>query len=273
MCDGKRDCPSGSDEGPGCDLKDCDDHGSSCSNGCQQTPAGPLYTCPDGEVLIANDTKACIDLDECAVPGVCSQICKNVKATYFCSCTPEYELAQDKHSCKAINSSSAFLLISNRRSLLVSDLNEKSIDVVPVDVENVVAVTSNTHSNVLYWYDMKAKKIFRKELPGVPVPIISSGVDLIEGLALDWIANNLYWVDSRLNTIEVARENGTNRMVLISQDVGQPRGIALDPSQGAKVLFSKIFWPNGLTLDLPTKLKVRDSSSCLVRMLRTDNTK
>jgi len=219
-----------------------------------------------------------MDLDECELPGSCSQTCKNEKGTFFCSCNPGYLLQEDKHTCKALNSTSAFLLISNRRSLLVSDLKEKSIEVVPVDVENVVALASNTHTNVLYWYDMKAKKIFRKELAGTPVAIITSGADLIEGLALDWIANNLYWVDSRLNTIEVARENGSNRMVLLSKDIDQPRGIALDPTPGSRVLFwtdwgdhpriervnmdgtnrtsiltSKIFWPNGLTLDLPTK--------------------
>lgn len=259
-------------------MKDCEDHGASCSNGCKQTPTGPLCLCPAGEVLLANDTKACVDLDECQFPGSCSQSCKNIKASFICSCTEGYLLEEDKRTCKAINSSSAFLLISNRRSLLVSDLKEKSIEVVPVEVENVVALASDTHSNVLYWYDMKTKKIFRKELSGTPMPIISSGADLIEGLALDWIAQNLYWVDSRLNTIEVSRENGSNRMVLLSKDIDQPRGIALDPSPDARVLFwtdwgdhpriervnmdgtnrtsiltSKIFWPNGLTLDLPTK--------------------
>ena len=227
---------------------------------------------------MANDTKVCIDLDECQIPGSCSQSCRNTKESFICSCSDGYVLHEDKHTCKAVNSSSAFLLISNRRSLLVSDLKEKSIEVVPVEVENVVALASDTHSNVLYWYDMKTKKIFRKELSGTPQPIISSGADLIEGLALDWIAQNLYWVDSRLNTIEVARENGSNRMVLLSKDIDQPRGIALDPSPDARVLFwtdwgdhpriervnmdgtnrtsiltSKIFWPNGLTLDLPTK--------------------
>ena len=57
-------------------------------------------------------------------------------------------------------------------------------------------------------------------------------MDLVEGLAYDWIGGNLYWLDSRLNTIEVSRENGTNRMVLLKENITQPRGMSLDPSKG-----------------------------------------
>lgn len=62
--------------------------------------------------------------------------------------------------------------------------------------------------------------------------VISNGLDLVEGLAYDWIGGNLYWLDSRLNTIEVANENGLNRMVLLKENITQPRGMALDPSKG-----------------------------------------
>jgi low density lipoprotein-related protein 2 len=62
--------------------------------------------------------------------------------------------------------------------------------------------------------------------------VISNGLDLVEGLAYDWIGGNLYWLDSRLNTIEVAKEDGLNRMVLLKEKVTQPRGMALDPSKG-----------------------------------------
>jgi low density lipoprotein-related protein 2 len=62
--------------------------------------------------------------------------------------------------------------------------------------------------------------------------VISNGLDLVEGLAYDWIGGNLYLLDSRLNTIEVAKENGLNRMVLLKENITQPRGMALDPSKG-----------------------------------------
>jgi low density lipoprotein-related protein 2 len=111
-----------------------------------------------------------------------------------------------------------------------------------------------------------------------PEIVVGSGLDLVEGLAVDWIANNLYWVDSRLKTIEVSTINGKNHIVLLAQNISQPRGICLDPREDARIMFwtdwgenpriervgmdgsmrkvivnTKIYWPNGLTIDIPTR--------------------
>ena len=86
--------------------------------------------------------RVCQDFNECNPPGLCAQGCTNLKSSYYCSCQPGYTL-DNKHNCKAENHSDAFLIISNRRSLLVADLEQKSIERVPVAVENVVATTSD----------------------------------------------------------------------------------------------------------------------------------
>ena len=249
-----------------------------CSNGCVQTPYGALCTCPDGEVLNPNDTKVCQDFNECDPPGLCAQGCTNLKASYYCSCEKGYIL-DNKHNCKAENHSDAFLVISNRRSLLIADLDQKSIERIPVSVENVVATTSDMNSSIIFWSDMDTKKIMRlKRGGGSPEELITSGLSLVEGLAYDWVAKNLYWLDSKLNTIEVGKLDGSNRLILVNQNISQPRGLALDPAQDARWLFwtdwgesprierigmdgthrmtiidTKIYWPNGLTLDIPNK--------------------
>ena len=245
VCDDKLDCPHGSDEGPLCDNDDCGGTKSGCSSGCVQTPVGPVCTCPPGQIILANDTRVCVDRNECEPPGACSQTCTNTKGErntpgYFCSCQPGYLLEPDKKICKAVNHSDAFLVISNRRTLLLSDLTEHNFQRVPVEVENVVATASNMQDDIIYWSDMTTKQILslRKEIGAVnPVVLVGSGIDLVEGLAYDWVAKNLYWLDSRLNTIEVARANGTNRMILVNQNITQPRGLTLDPSEGARWLF------------------------------------
>ncbi|ERL86348.1 hypothetical protein D910_03756 [Dendroctonus ponderosae] len=178
-----------------------------------------------------------------------------------------------KHTVRA-DHSSAFLIISNRHSILVADLKDQGLERVPIIVENVVATASNMHSGTIFWSDMKLKKISKLDRNSVPVDIISTGLDLVEGLAYDWIGGNIYWLDSKLNTIEVSTESGLNRIVLVKENITQPRGMCLDPKPGARWLFwtdwgenprierigmdgsnrsiiinTKIYWPNGLTLD------------------------
>lgn len=277
VCDGKLDCPNGADEGEGCDLAQCTSQKPFCSNSCVQTPIGAMCTCPPGETL-SNDSITCQDLNECQPPGACSQTCTNTKGSYVCSCVDGYILELDNSTCKAINHSQAYLIISNRHSILVADLKDQGLERVPIIVENVVATTSNMHTGTIFWSDMKLKKISRIDRSSEPKDVIVSGLDLVEGLTYDWIGGNIYWLDSRLNTIEVAKENGSNRVVLLKENITQPRGMMLDPSPDARWLFwtdwgenpriervgmdgtnrsviisTKIYWPNGLTLDIATK--------------------
>uniref|UniRef100_T1IUN7 EGF-like domain-containing protein n=1 Tax=Strigamia maritima TaxID=126957 RepID=T1IUN7_STRMM len=276
VCDTKSDCPNGADEGIGCGLGDCRSFNASCTHQCQQTPIGAVCLCPSGQKL--NDSKTCIDINECDPPGACSQKCIDTKGSFKCLCAPGYELELDKHTCKAINQSSAYLVISNRRSILTTDLNTKSIERIPVLVENVVATASDMHNGVIYWSDMKLKKILRIKRGEEAETIIDSGLDLVEGLAIDWVARNLYWVDSKLTTLEVATLDGAHRVVLISGNISQPRGISVDPTDKARFVFwsdwgdypriervgldgsgriaiitTKIYWPNGLTVDVVNK--------------------
>lgn len=124
------------------------------------------------------------------------------------------------------------MIISNRHSILVADLKDQSLERVPIIVENVVATASNMHTGTIFWSDMKLKKISRLDRGGEPMDVISTGLDLVEGLAYDWIAGNIYWLDSKLNTIEVSKENGSNRIVLVKENITQPRGMCLDPAPG-----------------------------------------
>ncbi|XP_037869964.1 low-density lipoprotein receptor-related protein 2 isoform X2 [Bombyx mori] len=280
VCDDKLDCPGGTDEGPVCSEKQCSWRGAQCSHGCHETPGGAQCVCPRGLQLTPGepDAATCSDLNECEPPGVCSQLCTNTKGSYACGCVAGYRLALDAHSCKADNHSGAFLIISNRHSILVADLDEQGLERVPIDVENVVATASDMHTGTIFWSDMKLKKISRLDRGGEPKVIVSTGLDLVEGLAYDWVGGNVYWLDSKLNTIEVAKEDGAARTTLLSGNITQPRGMCLDPAPDARWLFwtdwgehprverigmdgtrrmaiitTKIYWPNGLTLDTATK--------------------
>ena len=61
---------------------------------------------------------------------------------------------------------------------------------------------------------------------------MSTEVDHPDGIAVDWIGRNLYWTDTGTDRIEVARLNGTSRKVLLSDNLDEPRAVALDPVNG-----------------------------------------
>lgn len=295
VCDGKIDCTGGTDEGPSCDLINCaPNQCGTNSTMCHKTPLGPLCLCPFGERLdTTNNT--CIGVNECEPPGICSQMCTDTKNGFKCSCTEGYQLINHTF-CKTINRTvfstddleighsnivnDPYLIISNRRSILIANLNTTNLERIPVKVDNVVATASDMHSMTIFWSDMQAKKIFKlTKGSSEPQVIIGSGLDLVEGLALDWVGRNLYWVDSRLKTIEVSTLNGDMRVVMMNlEKISQPRGLAIDPAPDARWLFwtdwgesprieragldgsrrqtiinTKIYWPNGITLDTPNK--------------------
>lgn len=66
--------------------------------------------------------------------------------------------------------------------------------------------------------------------------IISTGLPTAEGIAVDWIGDHIYWVESGLDIIEVADLDGNNRSTIISSSaehpMENPRSIALDPRAG-----------------------------------------
>lgn len=62
--------------------------------------------------------------------------------------------------------------------------------------------------------------------------MIQSGLTTAEGLAVDWIGKNLYWVESNLDQIEVAKLNGSFRRTLVAGDMESPRAISVDPRYG-----------------------------------------
>ena len=62
--------------------------------------------------------------------------------------------------------------------------------------------------------------------------VVSVGISSAEGIAIDWVAGRIYWVESNLNQIEVADFNGGARTTVVSGDIENPRAIVVDPGTG-----------------------------------------
>lgn len=49
---------------------------------------------------------------------------------------------------------------------------------------------------------------------------------------MDWINDKLYLVETKVSRIDVVNLDGSQRFTLITEDLGRPRGIAVDPVVG-----------------------------------------
>ena len=130
----------------------------------------------------------------------------------------------------------AFLLFSNHdniRRISLDTNNDQVISIVGINEAN--ALDFNVHDMQIYWADVTLKSISRAFLDGSHVEhLIVADLAFPDGLAVDWIAKNLYWTDSKhqRSRIEVARLDGQHRKMLIWRDLWVPRELTLDPVSG-----------------------------------------
>ena len=98
--------------------------------------------------------------------------------------------------------------------LFIDRLNIRSYDLetgtsgilLPSVFRNAVAMDFHHTNQMLYVSDVVAKKIFSVNMsmfsPTMKV-IVDEDLDIPDGLAVDWINNNLYWTDTGRDQINV----------------------------------------------------------------------
>ncbi|KAJ6657655.1 hypothetical protein lerEdw1_002156 [Lerista edwardsae] len=269
------------------DCKDMSDE-----NGCVNvtTCKGPnVFKCHSGECLtmdkVCNGQRDCRDwsdepLKECrtneclANNGGCSDICNDLKIGYECLCPAGFQL-KDQRKCEG---TIAYLFFTNRHEVRKITLDHSEYTSLIPHLKNVVALDMEIASNKIYWSDTSQKKIFSTPIDKADnrshhSTVISSGLGAPDGIAVDWVHNNIYWTDSGLGTVSVASSEGLKRKTLIKEVGAKPRAIVVDPVHGfmywsdwglsAKIVKSGlngvdkfplvnegVQWPNGITLDL-----------------------
>ncbi|KAK3568547.1 hypothetical protein QTP86_008754 [Hemibagrus guttatus] len=256
ICDGRSDCADQSDEGPFCDK--CLQANGGCSHQCSVAPSrGVVCSCPSGLYLVS-DNKSCEVVDYCTRHLKCSQRCEQFKTTVKCSCYPGWRLDLDGESChsteKYLNMPlstlsdpfEAFIIFSIRHEIRRIDLHKHDYSLLVPGLRNTIALDFHFNHSLLYWTDVVEDKIYRGKLSdtggvtGIEI-VVQHGLATPEGLAVDWIAGNLYWIDSNLDQIEVAKLNGAMRTTLIAGGMEHPRALALDPGQGSDAIYSALY--------------------------------
>lgn len=279
LCDGTSDCTNGEDESQDqCSVENlCNTNNGGCSQICK--PKGKMQRvceCQDGFQLVNGSKTICEDINECAVPGTCSQVCQNLKGSYKCDCMPGYMLT-NQHYCKAVGEKRPALLLCMRGDLRRYELDNYHYQRIMKDrVYSPSALDFDHRNSKVYWADTDRRKVFSVHLDTQKQETILEDLTQPESIAVDWVRQNLYIADAGdRKVIEVARIDGTSRKTLIRGNIQDPRALTVDPKHGwiywadwgntskiekcgmngksRKVIVDKdIVWPNGLTIDYTT---------------------
>ncbi|RWS23424.1 low-density lipoprotein receptor-related protein 4-like protein, partial [Leptotrombidium deliense] len=274
VCDNRKDCPKGDDEGSHCNKDDCKD--SHCSGHCMNTPSGAKCYCEEGYQL-NKDERTCVDIDECEAMhdshgAQCSHKCSNVAGSYVCDCFNGYTLAADKHNCEA-DGEEPIVFFSDSSKISGLKLRSREYFHIHNAITQSRGVDVFGKSQRIYWveYNSTQSVVYSCDRTGQNLqPIITSGLHTPEDLAVDWLAGNIYVTDS--NMIIVCDKDGVYCKTLHKGQVGKVRAIALDPPNGvmfwtkwekepgiytskmdgtdlSALVTTQIVWPNCLTLD------------------------
>ncbi|XP_064871761.1 low-density lipoprotein receptor-related protein 1-like, partial [Oncorhynchus nerka] len=229
--------------------------------------------------------------DQFGKAGGCSDFCLlgNSHKTRTCRCRSGFSLGGDGKSCKKPEHE-LFLVYGKGRPGVIRgmDMNAKVPDEYMIPIENLMnprALDFHSESDFIYFADATSYLIGRQKIDGTERDtILKDGIHTVEGIAVDWMADNLYWTDDGpKKTINVARleKASQTRKTLIEGKMTHPRAIVVDPLHGwmywtdweedpkeskrGKIerawmdgsnrnvfLTSKmVLWPNGLSLDIP----------------------
>ena len=140
----------------------------------------------------------------------------------------------------------AFMMYANKKEIGKVSLKYPDRDdhILPIqDLSGVSALDFDmSDGGRIYWSELRDRKktpksISRGFLNGTNVEvIIEFGLESPSGIAIDWVANNIYWCDSVLKRIQVSKSDGTSRRVILWDNLGNPARIAIDPTDG------NIYW-------------------------------
>lgn len=250
VCDFADDCGDSSDE-LGCHhSKTCSDtNKGGCEHSCHNLPdGGYICNCFSGFIISANNRKKCEDIDECKTgTHTCSQLCTNYNGTFGCSCRDGFVLS-DIHSgeCKAVNQGINLLFANGPEIRSYNLAKRQEVDVI-LEEKRIEAIDFNPNSEMIFWADSKDKTIKRSFMisaqggevkMGYAQDLNMKGNSKPTALAIDWVADNLYWTETDRSgakpkgRVMVSKADGRYRRAIASLGLETPSSVAVDPEKG-----------------------------------------
>ena len=109
---------------------------------------------------------------------------------------PGHELTADSVTCVVPE---AFLLYTRRDDIRRISIETPNSNIL-IPLKGVVEASALDYHRTdgrIYWSDIELKTISRAFLNGSSLEVVVEfGLDFPKGLAVDWLAGNLYWTDA-----------------------------------------------------------------------------
>ncbi|KAF7998627.1 hypothetical protein HCN44_011035 [Aphidius gifuensis] len=220
--------------------------------------------------------------DVCKIKnGHCSHLCLRNPRNYSCACPTGILLKSDQKTCETgpLN----YLLFAARKTLarMSFDTLEKWEVSLPIkNIHNVYSADFHWKKNLIIYTDIHLhviQTVNMRNFSDVRTIISESGhADASPfKLAIDWLADNVYWTVTKKKIIEVAKLDGSCRKILLT-DLDDPWSIAVFPKLGylfwtewgnhrsilrsyldgtnkKTIISTDLSYPNGLSIDFDSK--------------------
>ncbi|KAL9960493.1 hypothetical protein ACROYT_G033961 [Oculina patagonica] len=143
----------------------------------------------------------------------------------------------DTMTALGVPCNSPCFLVTARTEIKAVDYNNGTSYPIISNLTRPFAIDIHFSLGYIFWSDGIERNIKRANIDGTNITTVHNNTGNCGALAVEWISMQLYWTDQINNMISASHLEGNNRRILVSSNLDQPEGIALDPNQGAAKAF------------------------------------
>ncbi|ETE65023.1 Low-density lipoprotein receptor-related protein 4, partial [Ophiophagus hannah] len=159
-----------------------------------------------------------------------------------CHCPLEFVLSSDGKTCIPLKESAFMLLVAQTdvtqvylkklRSTAGQTALPEHSTLPLINVTHLMAVDYSVRSAALYFSDLNddfIKVLAIKDAGRASLKRILPVEGTVISLALDWLSANIYWIDNKYTSVQVAASEGKYRHVVLSDGLYNPTTVVVHP--------------------------------------------